>query len=265
MRRGYGLHLTLAQQFPKQLIDQGDAGRRLYNSVMENARSKVVFQLSDEENLMPLAKWLYRGTFDPDEVKLRMYSKKVMDYQVEYRTIYSQSRSSSSGGGGTHTYTEGNTESGRIDQDAEAWSRHLSAGGSENSTWSESESEGVTETPMLMPILGHELSHVQFRSLEEQLDRSMAALSDQEQRQFVARLQGMKAPVSVFTPHVPDGYARDDEMNNYATKLLQRWPCAIEYAKALTKLAARQQLLVDSSMAAPSDEPATSGGRAQTW
>jgi hypothetical protein len=44
---GFGLHLTLAHQYPSQLIEASrDYGQRLYESVMENARSKVVFSLS---------------------------------------------------------------------------------------------------------------------------------------------------------------------------------------------------------------------------
>jgi type IV secretory pathway TraG/TraD family ATPase VirD4 len=64
--RGFGLHLTLAHQYPSQLIEASrDYGQRLYESVMENARSKVVFSLSlRERNLAPLADWLYSGTYD---------------------------------------------------------------------------------------------------------------------------------------------------------------------------------------------------------
>ena len=49
--RGFGLHLTMAHQFPNQLLDRGENGKRVYNSIMENASSKVVFRLSHEENL----------------------------------------------------------------------------------------------------------------------------------------------------------------------------------------------------------------------
>jgi type IV secretory pathway TraG/TraD family ATPase VirD4 len=49
--RGFGLHLTMAHQFPNQLLDKGENGRRMYNSIMENASSKVVFRLSHEDNL----------------------------------------------------------------------------------------------------------------------------------------------------------------------------------------------------------------------
>jgi type IV secretory pathway TraG/TraD family ATPase VirD4 len=48
--RGFGLHLTLAHQYPSQLIEASPQyGQRLYESVMENARSKVVFSLSLRE------------------------------------------------------------------------------------------------------------------------------------------------------------------------------------------------------------------------
>ena len=33
----FGLHLTLSHQFPSQLLDKGDNGRQVYNSVMANA------------------------------------------------------------------------------------------------------------------------------------------------------------------------------------------------------------------------------------
>jgi type IV secretory pathway TraG/TraD family ATPase VirD4 len=45
--RGFGLHLTMAHQFPNQLLDRGENGKRVYNSIMENASSKVVFRLAD--------------------------------------------------------------------------------------------------------------------------------------------------------------------------------------------------------------------------
>jgi hypothetical protein len=48
-------HLTMAHQFPNQLLDRGENGRRVYNSIMENASSKVVFRLQHDENLRAMA------------------------------------------------------------------------------------------------------------------------------------------------------------------------------------------------------------------
>jgi len=81
---------------------------------MENARNKVVFSIaSRERNLTPLADWLYMGTFDPYKVKRELYSRKVMDYDEETRTVTSQGeshgrsrtdmRGSTSGTGSVHT------------------------------------------------------------------------------------------------------------------------------------------------------------------
>lgn len=264
--RGYGLHLTMAHQFPKQFKTKGNAGEQLYDSMMESARSKVVFQLSDEENLMPLAKWLFRGMMDPDKVKHQLYSTKVMDYVLEYKKVYSRSTTTSEGGGTTTTNTEGFTEgaSGEIgEMDAvQAWSDHLSHGVAESSSWSESTSEGESDVPMLMPVIGKELTHVQFESLDEQLFRAMAVLFDQEQRQGVARLVDMTAPASFFTPTVEDSHASPERVGKYVKQLLKKWDFALPAEKAMKMLAERQKLLMDQLQNNPeSDEPVKSKRR----
>jgi hypothetical protein len=105
--RGFGLHLTLAHQFPSQLVNASrEHGQGLYESVMENTRTKVVFSLSlQEKNLAPLADWLFMGMYDPDQVKHELYATKVMDYMEETRTVNTrgesrgETRSDSSGTG----------------------------------------------------------------------------------------------------------------------------------------------------------------------
>src|ERR1051325_8572147 len=109
--RGFGLHLTMAHQFPNQLLDRGESGRRVYNSIMENASSKVVFRLTHEDNLSAMAKWLFMGVMDPDEVKHELYSTKVMSYREELRTSVTRGRSTSTGGG-TFTGTTGTRSEG---------------------------------------------------------------------------------------------------------------------------------------------------------
>jgi hypothetical protein len=93
--RGFGLHLTLAHQFPSQLVNASrEHGQGLYESVMENTRTKVVFSLTlQEKNLSPLADWLFLGTYDPDSVKHELYTTKVMDYEEETRTVTSRGES----------------------------------------------------------------------------------------------------------------------------------------------------------------------------
>jgi hypothetical protein len=131
------------------------------------------------------------------------------------------------------------------------------------SSWSETVSEGESDVPMLIPVMGDELSHVQFRSLEEQLFWAMAALSDQEQRQCVVRLEGMRAPVSLFTPFVKEGIARRERIERYVKARLAKLPYAMTRDEAVQRLAAREaqfdQKLLPSS--AIEQEPTTSKRR----
>src|SRR5207302_1170554 len=127
--RGFGLHLTMAHQFPNQLLDRGENGRRVYNSIMENASSKIVFRLSHEDNLRAMAQWLFMGVINPDEVKHELYSTKVMEYREEMRTSISRSKGRSIGGGSFSGTTSTGSTSGAIsdyqEQDPNSWNESL--------------------------------------------------------------------------------------------------------------------------------------------
>lgn len=264
--RGFGLHLTLAHQFPNQLIDGSPAGKRVYDSVMENASSKVVFRLTAEDNLRPLAQWLFRGVMDPDQVKHELYSTKVMGYREEYRRAYSSSRGESRGSGRSVGGASGFTEGGSYsiddpDTGVASWNSYFAESSVETESSSESTSESISEVPVLIPVLGKELSHVQFRSLEEQLFRAMAVLFDQEQRQCVARLVGMHAPLSMFTPTVSDVPAQSERVARYTERLLERCPFAMRMAEGMKRLAVRERYFVErfveETRQLTADEPAT--------
>lgn len=121
--RGFGIHLTMAQQFPSQLIGRGEIGRLVFDSVMANARSKVVFQLDHPEDLPTLAMWLGRNHVDLDEVKHQHYSTKVLGHHVTYMPSYgsatsvgesegsSVGTSMSRGTGGASSHTRGTSSS----------------------------------------------------------------------------------------------------------------------------------------------------------
>jgi hypothetical protein len=268
--RGFGLHLTLANQFPGQFLDGSPAGKRLYDSVMENASSKVVFRLSAEDNLKPMAQWLFRGVMDPEQVKHELYSTKVMSYREEYRQAYSRSRGESRGGGQSSASATGSGVAGSApinDPDAgiESWNTFFHESSSANDSWSESESESVSDVPVLTPVFGKELSHVQFRSLDEQLFRAMAVLFDQEQRQCVVRLVGMHAPVSIFTPTVSEPPVRPERITNYTERLLERLPFSMRMIEALQRVKDREKYFgdqfVQETRLLTHDEPVTSKRR----
>jgi hypothetical protein len=258
--RGFGLHLTLAHQFPQQLIDTGEHGKRLYNSVMENARSKVVFQLSVEENLKPLAQILFRSVMDPDKVKLELYSTKVMEYREEYRTAYSKSVSKGEGQG-SHI---GHAESQGMDPTLEVWQSRFSDSSLEGTTFSSGSSESESRFPVLLPVLGQELAHVQFSDLDEQLFRAMAVLFDQQQRQFVTRLVGMKAPASVFTPFVKEAISKPERIERYIKLLLENLNFVKPIKKVREEIKERERYFSEQYVRETFKEPATSKRRKKT-
>src|SRR5665213_662034 len=202
--RGFGLHLTLANQFPRQILHAGANGAQVYESVMANARSKVVFSLEGTENLKPLAESLFMGVLNPDEIKLQLFSRKIMDFKEETRTIESETENWSDGvgefTGQTDTESAGGAVSDGAAQEARLWNNSSADSSGTSNTSMRGGSRGTTRSTVFKPIMGEERSSVQFRSLDEQLYRAMAALRDQNQRCGVARLIGSKAPVNVQTP-----------------------------------------------------------------
>jgi Type IV secretion-system coupling protein DNA-binding domain len=264
--RGFGLHLTMAHQFPNQLLDRGESGKRVYNSIMENASSKVVFRLSHEDNLRVMAQWLFMGVMDPDEIKHELYSTKVMSYREEMKEVIGESTSSGSshgtqrgnaggiGIGGTQGFFDGRESP----LSSESWSEFESDSGSESDSWSENETHSRSLVPTLIPVFGKELAHVQFRSLEEQLFRAMAVLFDQKQRQGVARLVGMNAPVSLYTPTIDKMPSSDERRKRFLDRCYEKLPFALPSAKAQKLIADRAEDFTRKLFTETSNEPSTS-------
>ncbi len=256
--RGFGLHLTLANQFPRQILHTGANGLQVYDSVMANTRSKVVFETRGEENLRPLAMELFMGVMNPDEIKHQLYSTKVMDYVEETCTVRSRTEVWSDAVGDFTGETGTATQGGRIDtgmkQDADAWnsSQADSTGTSQMSVRGGSMSE--SEVPFLRPVMGKELSSVQFRPLEEQVFRAMAALHDQKQRHAVARLVGNNRPSTIVTPMIQRTPADDKMAKSFLTKKYKKLPFVLKSSLAQKQIADRS-LKIDQSLSKEQAEP----------
>ena len=173
--RGFGLHLTMAHQMPSQLRSLGAHGKRLYDSVIENASNKIVFHLNAKADRDSLADLLFMGVMKPDEIKHALSSIELMRCEEELKDVTSGE----------------STTKGR--------SRGSASG---NESWFESTtiSKGFSST--IVPMSGKKLSQVQFLASLEQQHRVMAALIDQKVRQGVVRLNSMSAPVAIDTPTV---------------------------------------------------------------
>lgn len=229
--RKWGLHLILAHQHLSQLER---VSKSLLQSVLTNAKSKLVFGGLTPEDAEILARQIFLGEFDLNEEKLRLLSRKVTDYREETRTVQSWSRGTSSswsessglstmegwsstqGGGETHSATP--YPSDPTVTTSTSWSQALSAGSGSSAMSgrgeTESESYGESTVPFLVPVWGEETAGVQFRSLEEQLHRAMALLVNQPTRHGLLKLPNQKV-MAVQAPLVQPGHANEARVARY--------------------------------------------------
>jgi predicted outer membrane repeat protein len=245
--RGFGLHLILANQFPRQILHTGANGAQVYDSVMANARSKVVFSTQGRENLEPLAFDLFIGVMDPDEIKHELYSTKVLDYVEETRTVRSTSESWSQATGQFTGNTATESSGGAVYDDEKQDARMWNESGADSTGTSHMDVHGggssKSEVPFLKPIMGKELSSLQFRPLEEQIFRGMAALHDQAQRHCVARLVENKRPFTLVTPTIEATLADKKMVKSFLTRKYRKLPFALKNIDAHKAIADREKQL----------------------
>ena len=216
--RKFGLHLILAHQHLAQLKK---AGEDIYSSVMTDAKTKVIFGGLMPEDAEILAKQIFMGEFDIDEVKREMYSTKVMGYRRSWFRSeaesdgYSDTESDSWSEGSGTSQGRGSSEAMAVHQSTPLFSEEgvltygtsefvgsinsSSRGGGSASTQSHNTTKGASEG--LEPIMGTELTSVQFRTLEEQLYRAMALMVNQPQAHCLFKMP-LKEVAAVKVPRV---------------------------------------------------------------
>ena len=234
--RGFGLHLMLANQFPRQILHVGANGPQVYDSVMANARSKVVFETRGEENLRPLALDLFMGVMDPKKILHKLYSTKVIDYVEETRIVRSTSESWSDAEGmftgTTGTDMAGGAMRGGAEQAARVWSKTHADSDGTSRMHVEGGSSSESEVPFLRPVMGKELSSIIPDTIENQVFRAMAVLHDQKQRHALARLVGKHRPETIATPTIEKTPADAKMEKSFLTRVLKKLPYALPSAKA---------------------------------
>jgi hypothetical protein len=109
--RGYGLHMTLANQYPNQLKQPGDTPNRLLDAMKAGCRNKVVFSLSDHDDLKNTAEMLFSDTFDPGAVKNAIHATKVLSYREEMRKSVSRGSTRASAYSESDASSESESES----------------------------------------------------------------------------------------------------------------------------------------------------------
>jgi hypothetical protein len=195
--RKYGLHLVVAHQLLNQLKARDP---EVYFSTITNARTKVIFGGLMDEDLDVMAKELYVGELDPDEVKHEIWQTKYAPVESS-RIVVTESEGES----GSDSYSDIShqsliesesfiAESGFIHPDPQSVTAAAGEGSahgrSESSSWSRNRSESAV--PFYEYHEYKELTGVTFRSIDEQLYIKKAQLKRQPRQHAALLIPGQR-------------------------------------------------------------------------
>lgn len=183
-----------------------------------------------------------------------------------HSTNSAESRGRSVSTGTSHADTMSESETyGTSSSDAyggsEAWSAQTSRSEGESGSESKSTSEGVSFSPMLMPIMGRELSSRQFRPIEEQLFRFSQLLDGLPDRHCVVRLASMRSPLPLYVPTVRKPLTTPRWVARWTLARLAALPFALPIAVALKAVAEREGSFATRLLPDASAEPSTARRR----
>jgi hypothetical protein len=240
--RKFGLHLVLAHQHLHQLKEKDP---EVYYSTLTNARVKAVFGGLIDEDLDILAKELYTGEFDPDQIKDEIWQTKFRPVETT-RTIRSMSISEGSGesygeaisaGEVSHVslssgevYIPGsglwnsptlqNTSTGSASGYARSSGSSKSSGRSSSTSYGES----TANVPWYEYHEFSELSSRTFRSLEEQLYIKKAQMKRQAGQH--AAILVPDAPVQVVkTPSIKEHAVTESQRQEFKRAAIENAGC----------------------------------------
>ena len=239
--RKFGLFLTLAHQRFGQLNED------IEDAILTNCRIKTVFGGLRVEDAKRMAEELFINKLDPKKIKIAIYQTKHW-YKYTRDKVYTKSSSRSE----TTSYSDGvgdssGTASGTTNLIGQTFApptddffatptwldgpQLLATSESSGSSYSEmqssstfssetnssgwSESEGVADIPVLLPMPYKELSSVQYYPIEEQLLELTQALKLSQQRHCFIQLPNQETQ-PLLVPYIKDFYLSDETKKQYA-------------------------------------------------
>lgn len=231
--RGFGLHCTIANQYPSQTLEVGvEQGAPILRAIQGLTRTKIVFATSQREDLDTLADEIFRGRFDPKAVKDEIYQTKVVGHEEVERDVSSTTSSNTWQRGSSVGQTR-RVDDEMLDTDGSDFTADSDgAGGSDSTTY------GTQH--YLRPIMDRELSSRQFYSLEEQRELAKQQMQNQPKRHAVARMDGMNLPVFLETIDVSDPLVNDATAREYTVDRYRQSGYALPIGTALARVEERK-------------------------
>ena len=230
--RKFGLHLILAHQHLKQLTKAGD---EVYTSIMQNARTKVVFGGLSVTEAEILAPELFVGEYDLEEGKKSLDKPVVVGYVKEWLKSHSTTTSHSSGSidgqniGSSWGQVTGDPLAGGT---LPISSQSMGKQDSQSKGWQETVTDGETsgESEAYVPILEERTSSVY--SLPEQIYKSVALMVNQPQRQAIVKFPKQKVRF-IKTPFIRDEIVAESAVERFKEKSFE----LCEYAQPISLIA----------------------------
>jgi hypothetical protein len=229
--RKFGLFTILAHQRFGQLDEN------MINAVLTNCKIKAVFGGLPYESAKLMAQELFIGELDPKKIKASIYQTKfwpkyARDKVYSRASGYSEAsgigsssvRGSTSGMTAGESFTPGDWFSGPIQA---GLSSVVSSGfssaeaNSESRATSYSESTGVTDVPIFIPVPFQELSSLQYYSIDEQMTELTAALKEQYGRHSFIKIHQQKTQ-PMLVPFVRNFYTARANIKWYFAKQMAK-------------------------------------------
>jgi hypothetical protein len=246
---GKGLHLGVFHQHLTQLREQD---MWTYDSIMGNAKTKLVFGGLTKPNALIMVDEMFTNQIQYDETKILIEQTKFWpEYQRD--KVYTTSRGGSSGSSVGHGDMAGSGETAGM-----TWNPHLeewvpSEGMSNStnvsdftsSTESESWSEGEADIPIFYPRPFKEISSITPYTLEEQKNRLADMLMAQYQRHYFIKRPGNDTIPSAtpfvkafrIFPENEEAYILEELIKPYALPVPEIDRLLAEHLRTLEKLA----------------------------
>jgi hypothetical protein len=243
--RKYGLHVILAHQHLHQFKERHPD---VYYSTLTNARTKIVFGGLTDEDLDVMAKELYGGELDPDEIKHEIWQTKyepVESTRVVVSEGESEGESDSYSEISHQSLVEGGTYydgSGYLNPQSFAVGTGSASGQNRGSSRSCSRSE--SRVPFIEHHAYKELSGVTFRSLEEQLYRKKAQLKRQPPQHAALLVPGEQVKL-IRTPDLRDFNIPDRHVDEFKHACWEAAGCFARPEDAEAEIAALEAKLLE--------------------
>jgi hypothetical protein len=229
--RKFGLFVVASHQRFGQLEDD------IIDAILVNAKIKAVFGGLDTKNARRMAEEMFIGNLDPKKIKAAIYQTKFWpEYRRDkvYTTASARSGGTSSGessgaGSGFNTTTgeffePGDWFSGSVCSGSsigESRSSFSFSGSGSSTSESFSETDGVADVPIFVPVPFRELSSLQYYSPEEQLIELTAALKLQYGRHCFIQIDNQKTQ-PMLVPFVRNFYTSMANQDWYKKEQLRK-------------------------------------------